>query len=52
MFKFIIEMVCNIYSIDNWSEGYFDINDQGEVDVGISLCIVWVLLQVIVVVVR
>ncbi|MGB3621769.1 MAG: arginine decarboxylase, partial [Ketobacter sp.] len=48
MSKPIIETARNTYSIDNWSEGYFDINDQGEVDVGTSLCTARVSLQAIV----
>ena len=30
----IIDTARDTYSIDNWSEGYFDINDQGLLDVG------------------
>ena len=29
-----IQRACDTYSIDYWSEGYFDINAQGQVDVG------------------
>ena len=36
MVKHYIEQARDTYSIDYWSEGYFDINEQGLVDVGIS----------------
>lgn len=36
MAKQNIEQARETYSIDYWSEGYFDINENGEVDVGTS----------------
>ncbi len=31
-----IEAARDTYSIDNWSDGYFDINTEGQIDVGTS----------------
>ena len=31
-----IHQARDTYSIDNWSEGYFDINDGGQLDVGVG----------------
>jgi arginine decarboxylase len=44
----VIETARETYSIDNWSEGYFDVNQQGQLDVGIAANVGRVALQDIV----